>query len=355
MTRSVKWTVLLLFSLFGAVIGVYSMHPGATPAVAESKDKKYVGDQTCKECHSKQHQGFLKTSHAKAFKSLSDYPLVEPVESIEVINTILKDFPYSYRFDLKSDLIKGVMMDHYLIAEAPKEANFYGSRNNPYFIVASLHPEAEGKWSLRPAIQGDFNSDGMTDWGAFSYTCIDCHSPGLKQNEPDLRSGISCESCHGPGADHVAAKEKKGTISASSEACLNCHGEGKPQEVNGKLVAQNHYGPRFFKASKHAQDETMQDCTVCHTAHRANAEGHLLKANSAEALCAKCHTDEINLDEIMWKNPTDARGHFVRDHSFGAIRYDDLGDNPDTKPVEITNPDVIEKLKQAYPELKKEK
>lgn len=55
----------------------------------------------------------------------------------------------------------------------------------------------------------------------------------------------------------------------------------------------------------------------------------------------------------MWKNPTDERGHFTRDHSFGATKYEDLQDDPATKPIEIKNPTFIELIKKQLPEAAK--
>lgn len=42
-----------------------------------------------------------------------------------------------------------------------------------------------------------------------------------------------------------------------------------------------------------------------------------------------CHNPhKAKLDEIMWKNPTDSHNHINRDHSFEAMMYKDLGDDP---------------------------
>jgi len=42
---------------------------------------------------------------------------------------------------------------------------------------------------------------------------------------------------------------------------------------------------------------------------------------------------------------------FTKDHSFGAIKYEDLGDDKATKPLEVTNQKVLDLLKKAYPKL----
>ena len=42
----------------------------------------------------------------------------------------------------------------------------------------------------------------------------------------------------------------------------------------------------------------------------------------------------------------DPYNHITRDHSFGVISYPSVGDDPNTKPVEITKRDTIEHLEK---------
>jgi hypothetical protein len=64
-------------------------------------------------------------------------------------------------------------------------------------------------------------------------TCLQCHSTGYgkpggfadAQSTADL-AGVTCQACHGPGSDHIAApkEQKKQTIhKATSETCVSCH------------------------------------------------------------------------------------------------------------------------------------
>lgn len=68
--------------------------------------------------------------------------------------------------------------------------------------------------------------------------CLPCHVtgyqlaggfPGDEKTKP-LLSGVTCESCHGPGSVHVKAKkaEKLGAINAnvSERMCVACHTSG---------------------------------------------------------------------------------------------------------------------------------
>ena len=75
--------------------------------------------------------------------------------------------------------------------------------------------------------------------GAWNTGCIQCHATGShprissaeKMDSLVAEFGISCESCHGPGAEHVAAKTPETIVNPrnlsaerSSQVCGQCHG-----------------------------------------------------------------------------------------------------------------------------------
>lgn len=94
-------------------------------------------------------------------------------------------------------------------------------------------------------------------------------------------SNTGCESCHGPGQDHVAARGGKATIVAFSQlapekvvdACLRCHSQ--------TLSRAN------IRRSEHTQRDVV--CTNCHSIHSAPAPKFLLAKQQTE-LCYGCHS-----------------------------------------------------------------
>ncbi|HEX3033472.1 MAG TPA: cytochrome c3 family protein, partial [Bacillota bacterium] len=258
------------------------------------------------------------------------------------------------QIDLSTAKLYGVMVNEYLLAEVP------GFKNKIY-RVAKLEKNGD-KYEVKAAKSVDVDKDGKEDWQAADATsCAKCHAPGVLVGSPTL--GISCESCHGPGSNHVAAApdQKKGTIIAqptsakpNSETCLACHGSEPNKDDKGTLIANNHYGVRNWFASKHAQSGQMTGCLTCHTPHKANAKGQLIRTDNPVDTCKACHAGvQIDLAKLMWKNATDERGHFTADHSFGALKYEEMGDDPATKTIEIKNPAYIDLINKALPELGK--
>jgi DmsE family decaheme c-type cytochrome len=124
---------------------------------------------------------------------------------------------------------------------------------------------------------------------AGSETCALCHADIAKKFDDNPHSklalmhggtGATCESCHGPGASHVASGGDVTKIIQLSKApakvidatCLSCHVGAHP----------NFGRSPHFKAGV--------SCTGCHSVHAAGEEANLLKA-AQPTLCYTCHTD----------------------------------------------------------------
>jgi DmsE family decaheme c-type cytochrome len=122
-----------------------------------------------------------------------------------------------------------------------------------------------------------------------SETCATCHAeqsnkfasnPHAKLALEHDGKGVTCESCHGPGREHVESGGDKTKIldlaTASAKqvdtTCLSCHAAAHPN----------------FLRSPHAKANVS--CVSCHAVHSSAPDTALLKAQQP-ALCFQCHTD----------------------------------------------------------------
>jgi predicted CXXCH cytochrome family protein len=148
-----------------------------------------------------------------------------------------------------------------------------------------------------------------------SETCKACHEPqfnsvaktshGKLEALPSWKNkAVGCESCHGPGKEHVEGGGDKSKIrvfknidsKTASESCLSCHA-GKENHNN-------------FRRGEHWRNNV--GCTDCHSAHgpsfanqrtgsitligqanaqRPNLANRAMLKNSEPQLCISCHSE----------------------------------------------------------------
>jgi DmsE family decaheme c-type cytochrome len=184
-----------------------------------------------------------------------------------------------------------------------------------------------------------------------SAACADCHEgiehdfklAGHGRAEQDsmlVEGAVGCESCHGPGSEHVKADGDKdapgfwnikrldkmpadevvatcqschkngdqmhwdmSVHATQGMSCIQCHTMHKPQDRSRKklLKAENtsdlcmtcHKTKRMqFSRSAHMPVlEGGIDCASCHEPHGSPTPKNL-RANSVNELCESCHTDK---------------------------------------------------------------
>lgn len=127
-----------------------------------------------------------------------------------------------------------------------------------------------------------------------NQVCFDCHtnisrsfvaSPHARIQVVDLamKGEAGCESCHGPGSEHVRLGGGRGKAIVNpgrdSSACFKCH-----QEIHAQLQLPHH----------HPVIEGAMNCVQCHDPHGMDIfkpAGGLAFAQRDQS-CATCHRDE---------------------------------------------------------------
>ncbi len=176
-------------------------------------------------------------------------------------------------------------------------------------------------------------------------TCKSCHEDIYKTFEPTphwkttlgtIRGAEAhgCESCHGPGGEHVSGGGDKSKIFSFkgkstkeiSERCLECHEYG---EEHSNFRRSQHYlnnvsctdchsvhyakqtqfllaksqpqlcfschlevKPDFNKPFRHRVNESLVKCTDCHNQHGGFVTKQLRSTVAQDQVCFKCHVDK---------------------------------------------------------------
>jgi predicted CXXCH cytochrome family protein len=84
--------------------------------------------------------------------------------------------------------------------------------------------------------------------------CADCHDDVFVTRAAARHKALSCETCHGPLAQHAAAEDVKVVLPEITPLCIRCHADktGKPAKF-----------PRV-DVKNHAGDDK---CVACHKPH----------------------------------------------------------------------------------------
>ena len=188
-------------------------------------------------------------------------------------------------------------------------------------------------------------------------TCLICHddkrqgyegSPHARSADPRspaARQG--CESCHGPGSEHVADPINVKPAQFSSmppgevnTACASCHNrgehalwEGSQHEGRGLSCTSCHSVHNYKSAAFQLIEEDQRqvcatchrdkiskldrsghmpvregkmECTTCHNVHGATNERLLRKGDSIGELCTSCHADKRG--PFLWEHPPSRDG-----------------------------------------------
>ena len=192
----------------------------------------------------------------------------------------------------------------------------------------------------------------MADFEA--RNCLACHSTALTTAEPltaiQFHPGVSCEACHGPGREHIAAI--KSSISSklnivnparlnpvkAVDFCGACHGTPKDVELGGTIGKLTVRFPAYRLEMSRCWGtggDARLTCFACHDPHRplvrddaaydvaclrchangagANTDEHATHAACpvARSRCSSCHMQKIQVDDIH---------HLVTDHDIRIVK-----------------------------------
>jgi hypothetical protein len=161
------------------------------------------------------------------------------------------------------------------------------------------------------------------------YRCFSCHTTasGIEASfdEDKLIPGVSCEACHGPGRDHIAAMQ--GAPSAHSRAasraentsarifnprklspeesvdfCGACHGSYWDVNLTNSSGANNvRFQPYRLEQSKcWRKDDARLTCIACHDPHKEVDTD----AGAYDHVCLNCHVNKIYKGAAAVADPT---------------------------------------------------
>lgn len=358
--------MLMINDPLGAICFLCAVFVLSLPAVAASTGTSphYVGLPVCAECHADQVEQWSGSHHDQAMQPATKETVLGDFNNARLSHFGVTSSFYTRdgRYWVRTEGPDGKLQDYeiqYTFGVHPLQqylVEFPGGRLQALGLAWDTRPQAEGgqRWfHLYP--DEKIAADDELHWTQPSQNwntmCAECHSTRLQKNyDPVTKTfsttwseiDVSCEACHGPGADHVRWAEResgweklqsnKGLVltlderkgvhwrinlktgnAARSEVrrsdkeiemCARCHSRRSTisqDYVHGEPLL-NHYLPQRLTAGMYHADGQIDDevfvygsfvqskmyhagvtCSDCHNPHSLQ-----LKA-SGNGVCLQCH------------------------------------------------------------------
>jgi Cytochrome c554 and c-prime/Tetratricopeptide repeat len=310
---------------------------------------KYAGDSACLSCHHELSNSYLHTSHHLTSQLPDEHSILGSF--IEGSNTLMihQATPTDAEPGLSFQMTKKGDGDYetatmgsapHVQTESERIDLVIGSgargQSYLYWQGDSLYELPVSYWSAgRRWINSPGYADGTADFSrAVHPRCLECHLAYIKPVTADPRinrydrqsmvTGISCETCHGPGVDHISRMRSGSAGSWKTlgsaiinpagfsrdrqvDLCALCHNGVRSKEVApafsyqpgeplDKYVTSDPADPAehpdvhgnqvgLLKRSKCYLQSPKMNCSTCHDVHAPERT-----AASYSSKCLTCHT-----------------------------------------------------------------
>jgi len=321
--RGVKWSVIWIFALALPVLFLPGCEPGArntvTPTGAETSND-YVGSDACRECHEGVYRGWQTTFHAQKFQPtnedfiIGDFDFNNSVEAGGKKTTMTREGesylvttpgPDSEVNTYPIKFVLGSIWKQRYITEFPNgELHALPVQWN---VITGQWAEYRGLGSQKPG-DGEFWSDKEQ---IFQYECMGCHTSNSKvvydkETKKYTTSwqemGVGCESCHGPGGNHVRSDltAKFDTIvnppripdpRRASMVCGACHDVGRSED--SRYAYPVNYRPGDFLQFHLEKDERTYPDGSPRTHHQQYNDWQSSGHARAGVMCWDCHSPHV--------------------------------------------------------------
>jgi tetratricopeptide (TPR) repeat protein/nitrate/TMAO reductase-like tetraheme cytochrome c subunit len=327
-------TVLIsAWILFHVFIG---LDENSLAPVQAYQKSHFVGSQHCKECHEIEYEDWKKSDHNKAMQVASEETVLGDFNNTKfqskgfTSKMFRKDSSYYMVLENRQG-IPDTFEVKYTFGHYPLQQYLIEFPGGRYQCTHIAWDSRDSKWlDLYPELE--IHHSEWLHWTGRAQTwnnmCADCHSTNLQKNYTESTGSyrtsfdeinVSCESCHGPGSEHVRLSKlfpdssrvfgevylgRNSNIDEQMQFCARCH--SRRSQVNNSFNHNEHwmqqYSPDILRPGLYYPDGQILDevyvwgsftqsrmyregvrCTDCHDPHTYERK---LPGNQ---LCSQCH------------------------------------------------------------------
>ena len=291
--------------------------------VARKSTAPFVGPRSCGECHPGESALFARSGHAQTLRPAAAVPLARKLDGTVVADPEVPGVRWAYerRGDhfgaarqMGDGSIERFVLDYAFGSDhhATTFVSLADSKRLPatehrltHYSDGDIFRVTPGQGAARPYPGTKPHGRELPDWEALA--CFRCHATRTSASGPDLLRfdemipNVSCERCHGPATDHLAAARagsaippmpfgpERWTADAQMTLCGKCHrhpSETFPGGLRPDRPSLARFQPVGIMQSKCYQASAgALSCVSCHDPH-ARASTDL---GGYEATCLSCH------------------------------------------------------------------
>ena len=339
-----------------------------SPYLGLSDSAHYVGINICKTCHQDIYETFIQTGMGQSFDLATHTKSAAKFDRAPIYDT-LKNMYYKafwrgdtlkikeYRLVGKDTVHKRTETVHYIVGSGQHTNSHMMNVNGYVYQLPATFYTQKQQWDLPPGFEtassGRFNR-------SIGLECMSCHNAypkfvkGSENKYSEIKNGVDCERCHGPGSLHVGQKSAgklvdintaidysivnpaKLSVDLQFEICQRCHLQGNAVLKEGKSFYDFKPGMRlsevmdvfmpkfsgrehefimashverlkqskcFMKTMEKLNNGTLpvtnklkpyKDALTCVTCHNPHVSVKVTGNEVFNNACKKCHSDNQN-------------------------------------------------------------
>ena len=339
---------VLLVIFFAGVLMQSCLQPGKDKNGSSPKErayeegmKFYTGSESCKECHEKEYADWKDSHHDLAMMKATDESVKgdfnDAVFNSQGVHTRFYKKDGKFMIDTEGPGGKpGSFEVSHTFGITPLQQYLVPFPDGSYHCTRQAWDTLQGKWfDLYPDLKVSpdewiYWTKGGLNWNTM---CSDCHSTYVKKNYDPVKKtyhttyaiiDVSCESCHGPGKEHIdlvnSEEYKKDSANRlwdqhmymttfmkpkeMVDQCARCHSLRTQftEYYDHRGIYMDHYAPDLLREGVYfadgqilgevyvygsfTQSEMYKQnikCDDCHNIHSLHLK------YDGNALCAQCH------------------------------------------------------------------
>ena len=284
--------------------------PGWWPTKLLPTRKDFVGSEACAQCHGGIASAVKDTAMAKALLRPEESNILRSHDGqtfqLESYIYKLERTPSSYQFVVSQGAEKATQPISWVFGDGgisqvyitDHQGKFFESHFS-YYSGTDGFDRTTNQPNRAESLQSAVGRSVMPDE---VRRCFSCHAAGVTRTGGfnDVILGVTCETCHGPGADHVAAMKagveggealimNPGHLerTASVDFCGSCHMTWVDVQMGDLTGAPTIRFPayRLLNSKGWAKGDARITCVGCHDPHQP------LVHDSAyyDQKCLACH------------------------------------------------------------------